>query len=279
MNTIANTLSTATKQLSTVSNTARLDSEILLAHTLDITRAQLLARSNTILTTEQQALFQQLLERRLNGEPIAYIVGSQEFWSLPFKVTPDTLIPRPETELLVELALQQWSANSVIRVADLGTGSGAVALALSHERPHWQIVATDNSTAALTIAQQNAANLNIQNVQFVLGNWCDALAAELFNLIISNPPYVSSNDPHLAQGAVCFEPRGALVGGADGLQDLRCIVQQAPKHLLSGGWLLLEHGFDQAAAVRTLLLAQGYTEVRSVYDLSRKERVSMGKRV
>jgi release factor glutamine methyltransferase len=276
MDTIAIILRTTIQQLDFISDTARLEAEILLAHLLKITRAQLLVRGEQTLSAEQQVIFQQLLSRRLAGEPIAYIIGQREFWSLPFAVTSDTLIPRPETELLVELALQKFPEQENIRVADLGTGSGAIALALAHERPRWQITATDNSTAALAIAKRNAVELRINNVQFNSGDWCQALAMQQFHLIISNPPYIKVGDPHLTQGNVRFEPDSALVSGDDGLQDLRQIIAEAPAHLLAGGWLLLEHGYEQAAAVRVLLLAQGYQEVISVRDLAGQERVTVG---
>jgi release factor glutamine methyltransferase len=267
------------QQLNAVSESSRLDAEVLLSYVLKITRTQLLTRSTNVLSVAEQQSFQQLLTRRLAGEPIAYIVGQREFWSLPLLVTPDTLIPRPETELLVELVLQQKFPESLaIKMADLGTGSGAIALAVAHERPHWQILATDKSDAALKIAKRNAVALQITNVEFLLSNWFQAVDTKLFNLIVSNPPYIPRADRHLTQGDVRFEPLSALVSGDDGLQDLRELVQRSWDYLLPGGCLLLEHGFDQAEAVRKSLLAGGYVGVVSKRDLAGKERVSMGQK-
>jgi release factor glutamine methyltransferase len=278
IHTINDNLTVAIQQLNIASDTPRLDAEVLLAHALNVTRTQLLTRGDKILSSIEQACFQQLLNRRLMGEPIAYIVGQREFWSLTFAVTPATLVPRPETELLVELALQKFSKEVTIKAADLGTGSGAIALAIAHERPDWQLVATDNRAAALALAKRNAAALQIGNVEFILSDWFEALGGKLFDLIISNPPYIAADDRHLMQGDVRFEPISALVSGADGLQDLRKMARQSWAYLLPGGWLLLEHGFEQAQFVRKLLVEAGYVEVASKCDLSGKERVTIGRK-
>jgi len=209
---------------------SRLETELLLAHVLQVSRTHLLAWPDQILTPEQQQQFQQLLQRRLQGESIAHIVGEKEFWSLTLTVSPDTLIPRPETELLVETALEKLPANILQNIADLGTGSGAIALALAKERPHWQITATDIDSAALKIAQYNAKKLALKNITFHQGNWFKALPANRqFHAIISNPPYIAENDPHLDPASLAFEPKHALISDNNGLHDLYLIIAQAKK--------------------------------------------------
>lgn len=273
---ISTILQSAVYQLGAVSDSPQLDAELLLAHVLNLTRTQLLMRNKENLTPDQQQGFTKLLKRRLTGEPIAYLLGYREFWSLSFDVSSDTLIPRPETELLVEWVLQKFPQNTAIKIADLGTGCGAIALAIAHERPAWTVTATDRSSAALAIAQGNAAKLQIHNVIFAQGNWCLALGGERFHAIASNPPYVGINDPHLQQGDVRFEPITALASGDDGLHDLRIIIKEAREHLLPGGYLLLEHGYDQAAQVQALLLAAAYINVESHVDLNGIARVTIG---
>jgi release factor glutamine methyltransferase len=257
---------------------ARFEVQYLLQHVLKKPRAWLLAHPEHVPSAAELVIYERLLQRRLQGEPIAYILGEREFFGLNFRVTPATLIPRPETELLVELALQHIPLQQPKRVLDLGTGSGAVALAIAHARPGSAVTATDASPTALVIAQENAQLLDIGNVHFLNSNWFDGLAElQRFDLIVSNPPYVATDDPHLRKGDLPFEPISALASGADGLEDIRRIVSQAPDHLQPGGWLLLEHGYDQASAVRELLLRTGLVEAFSVPDLSGIERISGGR--
>lgn len=253
---------------------ARLEVQYLLQHVLGKPRAWLLAHSEASLEPEQQGAYTAALERRLQGEPLAYILGEREFYGLKFRVTPATLIPRPETELLVELALQRMPEGQPLRVLDLGTGSGAIALSIAHHRPMAEVVAVDASAAALAVARENAVRLGIRNVNFMQGEWYAPLGAQRFDLIVSNPPYVAENDPHLKQGDLRFEPPSALASGADGLNDIRRIVADAGAHLERGGWLLLEHGYDQADAVRALLRSAGLAEEFSACDLAGIERAS-----
>lgn len=257
-----------------------LETRMLLMHALGLTRVQLITESERRLSADEAQRFAALLQRRAAGEPIAYIVGRREFFGLPFLVTKDVLIPRPETELLVELALQRAPQGG--RILDLGTGSGAIAIALAHARADLQVSALDVSRAALEVAQQNAAH-NLAGrgnaVHLLHSDWYDALpAGERFALIVANPPYIVAGDAHLSQGDLRFEPIGALTDHADGLSALRTIVNGAAAHLVPGGWLLMEHGYDQAAQVRELLIAQGYQEVQSWQDLAGIERASGGTR-
>lgn len=270
----------ATRQLAH-SDTARLDAEILLAHALDITRSQILARPERIADTSRQALFAGLINRRAAGEPVAYLLGEQEFWSLTLKVTPAVLVPRPETEMLVELCLDLDSGpDRILRVADLGTGSGAIALALASERPDWQLVATDESQEALIVARQNARLLGLERVHFIVGSWCNALSAEKkFDVIVSNPPYIDPRDPHLVSGSLRFEPVSALAAADQGLADISVIARQTPAHLVPGGWLLLEHGHDQGVQVKQILQANGFREVSTRQDLAGLDRVTLGRNV
>lgn len=220
--------------------------------------------------------YQTLIQRRLEGEPIAYILGEREFYGIKLKITSATLIPRPDTELLVELALQRITTLARCTVLDLGTGSGAIALAIAKMCPQADVVACDASASALAVAQENAHKLGIQNVQLLLSDWFAALGAQRFTLIVSNPPYIAAGDVHLMQGDVRFEPLSALVSGVDGLDDIRHLISHASSYLLPGGCLLLEHGYDQAAKVRDLLHVAGFTEVFSACDLAAIERVSGG---
>jgi release factor glutamine methyltransferase len=256
------------------SATAALDAEVLLAHLLAVQRSHLRSHPEEPVAGTA-ASYRRLIERRARGEPLAYLTGTREFWSLPFKVTRAVLVPRPETELLVERALA-LRAEPQGRAADLGTGSGAVALAFASERPHWQIIATDLSAEALAVARANAADLTIGWVDFRHGSWFTPLAGEHFDLILSNPPYVAADDPALAAAALTYEPRLALTPGPDALACLRAIARDAPQHLNRGGWLLLEHGPTQAAAVRRELVLAGFTYVRSQRDLAGHERVTEG---
>ena len=252
-----------------------LENRILLCHVLQLPRVALITQSERALTGEEAARLSGLVRRRLDGEPIAYIVGEREFFGLPFKVSPAVLIPRPDTELIVELALERLLPRA--RLLDMGTGSGAIAVAAAHTRPDAAVTALDLSEAALEVAQANAA-ANGASVRFLRSDWYAALGDEAFDLIASNPPYIASGDRHLIEGDLRFEPSGALTDHADGLSALRIIIDGAPAHLEPGGWLLLEHGYDQAEAVRALLGARGFTEVQSWRDLAGIERVSGGRR-
>jgi release factor glutamine methyltransferase len=253
------------------------DAAVLLAHVLDRPHAWLYAHGDDDVDDAVATRYAQLLARRVAGEPVAYLTGSRGFWRLDLRVTPDTLVPRPETELLVELALARLPADRAQRIADLGTGSGAIALALASERPRATVVATDASAAALAVARGNAVALRIANVEFREGDWLAPLAGDRFDLIASNPPYVALGDPHLDEGDLRFEPASALSSGADGLDAIRAIVRAAPPHLRSGGWLLLEHGCEQGAAVRALLRQAGFSEVATEPDLEQRDRVTCGR--
>ena len=274
--TLRELLDNAARRLVEISDTPRLDAEILLAAALARPRSYLHAWPERTLEPAQIDRFIGWLERRLKGEPVAYLLGRREFWSLQLEVTPDTLIPRPETELLVELALERLPANRPVAAADLGTGSGAIALALAVERPLARIVATDRSPAALAVARRNARRLNIACVEFREGDWCAPLGDERFDLIAANPPYVAATDPRWRQGELRFEPAAALASGADGLDALRTIIAQAPNHLQPGGWLLLEHGYDQGEAVPALLRERGFDAVSDHRDAAGVSRTSSG---
>lgn len=259
------------------SPSAKVDAEWLLAEALGKSPSYLRTWPEREVPPEVAARFLDDLARRRAGEPVAYILGRQGFWSLELEVAPHTLIPRPDTELLVETALQLLPGEPA-RVLDLGTGTGAIALALAAERPAWQVTGVDRIAEAVALALRNAQRLRLGNAQFYESHWFSALAGQRFQLIVSNPPYIPSNDPHLVQGDLRFEPHSALIAGVDGLDDLRLIIDQAPAHLESAGWLLLEHGYDQAAAVRALLTAGGFEEVQSRRDLGGHERISLGRR-
>ncbi len=255
---------------------ARLDAEVLLAHALDAPRTRLHGWPEAPVPAARAAHFRTLVARRAHGEPVAHLTGCREFWSLPLEVTPDTLIPRPETELLVEVALTLVDGDGAITAADLGTGSGAVAAALSSERPAWRLVATDVCPRALAVAARNVQRLGLANVTLRSGDWLDALGGERFALIVANPPYIACDDPHLERGDLRFEPPLALRAGREGLDAIRRIAEHAREHLLPGAPLALEHGHDQGAAVRALLLRHGYRDVRGYRDPSDHERVAVG---
>ena len=256
----------------------RVDAEVLLLHALNKPRSWLFAHTEDQVSADVQAACATLVARRVAGEPVAYITGRRGFWSLDLEVTPATLIPRAETELLVEVALVRLSAGVACAVADLGTGSGAVALALARERPQVRVSATDASAAALAVAQRNAQRLGIDNVDFLHGDWLAPLAGQRFTMIVSNPPYIEADDTHLGQGDLRFEPATALVSGADGLDAIRRIVADAREHLDAGGWLLFEHGWLQGKAARGLLCEAGYTDVFTAQDMEQRDRVSGGRR-
>jgi len=269
-------LAGATARLAAVSESARLDAEVLLAHVLGCERSALIAHDSEPVMQAPAAAFETLLARRLRGEPVAYLTGRREFWSLSLSVSPAVLVPRPETELLVELALRLLPAGEPRAVLELGTGSGAIALALATERPTAHITATDASAAALAVARSNAQRLALAQVRFRRGDWFEAVPGERFDLIACNPPYVAAADPHLA--ALRAEPVAALVAGPIGLEAFERIVPAAPAHLREAGWLLLEHGADQAAAVKNLLERHGFHDVTSHPDYSGASRVTLGSR-
>lgn len=275
METLADALRSATARLKD-SDSPQLEAELLLAHALGRDRSHLRAHADAGLAPGQAADFERLVAARARGEPIAYLTGKREFWSLELRVTPATLIPRPETELLVEQALALIPSGAAVDVLDLGTGSGAIALAIATERPRCHVTAVDVSPAALAVAQDNARRLHIANVEFLEGDWFAPLAGRRFQVIVSNPPYVGASDPHLQQGDLRFEPGQALSSGDDGLRDIRRIVGDATGHLPEHGHLLLEHGHGQGSSVRALLQAAGFAGTRSIRDLSGHERVSAG---
>jgi release factor glutamine methyltransferase len=253
------------------------DARVLLQHVLGVGHAYLIAHSERVLTSSETEAASSLFFRRLQGEPVAYLIGRREFFGRDFFVSPAVLIPRPETELLVEMALERIASLARPRVLDLGTGSGCVALTLAQERINASITAVDISDAALRVAQANRQKLTAANVEFLIGRWFDALGERRFDIIVGNPPYVSSGDPHLETGDVRFEPRAALAAGPDGLNDLTHIITAAQDHLAPGGWLLLEHGWDQADAVAALLTDAGFEEAFLARDLAGQPRVSGGR--
>jgi release factor glutamine methyltransferase len=267
-------LAEAARRLS--GDSARFEAELLLLHVLERPRVWLYTHADDVLGATEAAAFAALVQRRSSGEPVAYLTGRRGFWSLDLAVTTATLIPRPETELLVELALQRIPLDEAFDIADLGTGSGAIALAIASERPLARLWATDASAEALRTAQANAAHMGLRNVQFVLGDWCAALGGAQMDLIVSNPPYIAAGDPHLERGDLRFEPRSALASGADGLDDIRRIVIEALSHLKPGASLLFEHGQDQGQAVRELLSDAGYLHVATGRDLEGRDRVTDG---
>jgi release factor glutamine methyltransferase len=253
------------------------DAELLMAHVLDKPRSWLYAHSEALLPPSVAERFDALVSQRARGVPVAYLTGRRGFWSFELAVTPDTLIPRPETELLVEAALKRLPPERRLRVADLGTGSGAIALAIARERALAEVVASDVSEAALAVARGNAGALGVANVVFRAGDWCAPLRGERFDLIASNPPYIAGDDGHLQAGDLRYEPGLALTPGGDGLDAIRAIVSGAPGCLQPDGWLLLEHGHDQGVAVRALLTEAGFVDVATLPDLEGRDRVAVGR--
>ncbi|MFW5447123.1 MAG: peptide chain release factor N(5)-glutamine methyltransferase [Methylophagaceae bacterium] len=258
------------------SESPELDTKVLLCHILSCQTAFLHSWSDKQLNQQQQDAFEQLIEQRQQGQPVSHLTGQRGFWTLDLNVTADTLIPRPDTELLVELALTKLKPD--MTAADLGTGSGAIALSLAREHPTSQIFAMDQSWPALKVAQKNAVHHQLNNVFFWQGQWLEAVADKTLDLVVSNPPYIQENDPHLLEGDVRFEPLAALVSGADGLDDLRIIVWQAQRCLRLSGWLLVEHGHDQAQQVHKLFQEAEFTNISSHQDFGDNDRVVMGQK-
>lgn len=255
---------------------ANLEANLLLQYVLHVNRAWVITHDRDVLNADQQAEFQLLLKRRLDGEPIAYIVGFREFYGLQLKVSPVTLIPRPDTETLVDAALEKIPLDKVSHILDLGTGTGAVALAIAKHRNNCEVTAVDQSSDALSVTLENAQSLKLNNLRLIESNWFSELQGEGFDLIVSNPPYIAQNDEHLKQGDLRFEPISALASGVDGLDDIRKIVQDAPDYLKTNGWLMLEHGFDQAESVATLLKARGFNQIAHAKDIAGRLRVTFG---
>ncbi|TKI05591.1 peptide chain release factor N(5)-glutamine methyltransferase [Martelella alba] len=251
------------------------DAEILLRLVTGRERTWLLAHDDACLTLEQQTRLAGLLDRRRAGEPIAYLTGEREFWSLNLNVSPATLIPRPDTECLVEQVLS-LVLDAETDVLDLGTGTGAIALALASERPGWRVTGVDLHPDAVALARENARRLGLERVRFETGDWFSRLQGKRYGLIVSNPPYIDGDDPHLSQGDVRYEPRSALVADMSGLADLQCIVKGAGEHLLAGGWLAVEHGWRQGKPVRSLLSRAGFRRIETRYDYGGNERVTLG---
>ena len=252
--------------------------EILLQYTLKVARAYLYAHTEQTLSLDQIARYQDLLQQRQQGTPIAYLIGQRSFWTLDLIVSPHTLIPRPETELLIERMLAETDAKQPYTLLDLGTGSGAIALAIASERPDWHITACDQSAEALQIAEHNAQALQLTTIQFIRSDWFQALDQQQFDIIVSNPPYLASDDPHLLQGDLRFEPQSALVSGKDGLDALRIIIQNSCHHLSERGLLIVEHGYAQGAAVYKLFEQYGYQNIQSWQDWQEHDRICSGRK-
>jgi len=261
----------------TNSDSARLDAEVLLCNVLDFDRSKLYSSSGSFVTAESANQYMSLIQERQSGKPFAYLTGVREFWSIEFQVNEYTLIPRPETECLVEAALELIPENPELNIADLGTGSGAIAIAIAHERPRCKIIATDICDHALAVAVKNAARLGVNNIQFIKSDWYANMEGS-FDVIVSNPPYIRNDDEHLHGDGITYEPEPALCGGVDGLDAIRNIISNAGRYLNKGGWLVIEHGFDQAQAVRSLLENNGFINIKTRRDYAGVDRVTMGKR-
>ena len=280
MNVIDNFIKNAKNQIIKVNklnhHTANLEAKLLLQHVLKVNHAWLISHANDVLTEDQALSFDALLKRRLDGEPIAYILGVREFYGLPLKVSAATLIPRPDTETLVDASLQKIPVDAPWNILDLGIGTGAVALAIAKHRPKCAVMGVDASPEALAVAIENAQNLDLKNVSLIKSNWFSDLVGKRFDVIVSNPPYIAEADCHLTQGDLRFEPRSALASGVDGLDDIRKIVHEAPNYLKANGWLMLEHGYDQAYSVAALLKGHGFSQIDHAQDLAGTLRVTFG---
>lgn len=264
------------KNLAAFTDNAQMEAEILLSHALNKTRDYLYTHSETQISIEQQKQFFDLLNRRLKREPLSYILQQQAFWDIELQLTRDVLIPRSDTELLIEIIVNNYSQQKELQIADLGTGSGAIALSLAKQSKKWQISATDISVSALHVAKQNAKKLYIENVQFYLGNWCEALPVQLFDIIVCNPPYIAKNDPHLMQPELKYEPQLALLGGEKGLDAIIAIVDKAGNYLHEEGMLLIEHGYNQAEDVRKIFADAGFKIITTYKDLGNNDRATSG---
>lgn len=274
---ISQAIADAKNQLHGFTDSVQADVELLLCHVLECNRTWLHTWPEKELTHEQITHFKTLINKRREHQPVAYLTGKRGFWSFELDVNESTLIPRPETELLVENALEKIPPDSTMKILDLGTGSGAIALAIAHERPHCHVTAIEQSAAALEIAINNSQSLNLKNITFIHGNWFEPVQGKRFDLIASNPPYIAEQDEHLTQGDVQHEPLTALASGKDGLNDIRHLISRASNHLNQNGWLILEHGFDQNKVIQQLFTQSGYHQIQQINDLSGHVRVSMGK--
>ncbi|MDX1335090.1 MAG: peptide chain release factor N(5)-glutamine methyltransferase [Gammaproteobacteria bacterium] len=277
-NTLQDVITQAAGLLADCSENPRLDAELLLAHVMGKDRGYFYTWPDQELDPRLQRAFDELLKQRLNGTPIAYLIGTREFWSMDLSVTPDVLIPRADTEILVEQALEKIPSDTTVRILDLGTGSGAIALAIAYERPLADIYAIDQSQAALDVAKRNAEKHGLDNVHFACSNWYEALPEEAsFDLIVSNPPYIRDDDPHLVQGDLPHEPRSALASGKEGLDDIQKILSGIRQYLKTGGWLMVEHGYDQGAAVQQLFTESGLEQICCHQDLQGLDRICIGR--
>lgn len=276
MHSIKSALADAVDAQTSISDSALLDAEVLLCHVLQKERSYLRAWPDKLLEPEQQEQFWALTEKRRQGMPVAYLIGRREFWSRDFRVSPDVLIPRPDTELLVELGLNLIPPDAPFRLIDLGTGSGIIAITLAAERPHAQVIATDLNSAALEIAKQNARHHHITNIHFYQSDWFNNTPDIQFDLVISNPPYIAKDDSHLQEGDVRFEPQTALVAAQQGLRDIETIADGARGHLKPQGHLLIEHGYNQQHQIQTIFKGLGYDKVQTYQDLSGQPRVTYG---
>lgn len=276
--TIAELLTASRERLVGASDSPSIDAELLLCHCLEKNRSYLRGWSDKLVSGEVLMRFEALLARRVSGEPVAYILGERGFWSLNLQVSPATLIPRPETELLVETVLSLLSGCDDASVVDLGTGTGAIALALATERPDWQLLGCDSQPNAVVLAERNRQRHQLNHVEFVQSDWLDAIEPQHFDAIVSNPPYIDAQDPHLAQGDVRFEPKSALVAGRQGMADIETIAAASLAFLTPGGYLLFEHGFQQGPSVQACLAANGFVAINTLQDLSGLDRVSYGQK-
>ena len=276
---IQQALHQAGKRLSDASPTALLDAQVLLSHVLQCNTAHLVAWPEKELSDEQAAEFLRLIERRQTGIPVSQLTGSKEFWSLNFSVDNSTLIPRPETESLVEFILEKFSGSKNLNLLDMGTGTGAIAIAIGTEKPGWKIIASDVSPQALALAAQNSRDHQTDNITFIHSNWFENIDQQDFDVIVSNPPYIASDDPHLSQGDVRFEPQSALSSGEKGMDDIEHLCAHAKNHLSKNGWLIVEHGYNQERLVADCFTKNGYSEITQKMDLSGHVRMTAGKKL